>query len=606
MKVDIQDVFVEWEVESDIRGRFRRSGRMFIPTPSGEFPWVNIKTAGRHFEVLLPLVKAMRQPNDELPIGMVTISDLEREITSLHETVRPGQTIDKTIVHGEAWLCKKFCVLVKRKLSRGQYCRDPRFRALLHELSPPEDTEDHDGRSTSDDSDANVDDDDNDDHAGGPVHVPAEEAIVLDDDDEVDRECDGPKDPAQELAHPIEPVIPELSSQRMDEVDECPMNGDEVLTGDGEIPLTQEAAKSPQQEDNDSQEEESCPTNLLTSFDDADISEDEEEKDAPQKPDSETQKNEDKQDAKHKPVTEKKGWKDLPNTKQPSIPFLEKKLAALRRQQTASSAKKSVPSSSSSSLKDEVVVVNDSLPYGEDNAETQEPLDDVEDIMNRLKAEAPPIDEDMSEHSVLRRQQLHIKASSMDDGDGDDNALTDGKTDDGGKKPKGKGKGKGRGGKGKGKGKGKVKKPTSTKKPGKAKKTEKEQSLEGSAGSEPTKKHKRKSKEADVGKDVSEGKETEEGGEAPKKPKRVRNPGGSVTFARRYKPSSSFGAAKWDAIRNAFVAEIKPHLSKFSEHEDHFWMFCGKEWEGQEVSESNVEAAAIRAALDYVATKVQL
>ena len=35
-------------------------------------------------------------------------------------------------------------------------------------------------------------------------------------------------------------------------------------------------------------------------------------------------------------------------------------------------------------------------------------------------------------------------------------------------------------------------------------------------------------------------------------------------------------------------------------------MFCGKEWEGQEVSESNVEAAAIRAALDYVATKVQL
>ena len=40
--------------------------------------------------------------------------------------------------------------------------------------------------------------------------------------------------------------------------------------------------------------------------------------------------------------------------------------------------------------------------------------------------------------------------------------------------------------------------------------------------------------------------------------------------------------------------------------QDHFWMFCGKEWEGQEVSESNVEAAAIRAALDYVATKVQL
>ena len=206
-------------------------------------------------------------------------------------------------------------------------------------LAPIQDTEDHDGRSTSDDSDANDDDDDNDDqNAGGPVHVPAEEAIVLDDDD-VDQECDGPKDPAQELAHPVEPVVPELSSQRMDEVDECPMNGDEVLTGDGGIPLTQEAATSPQQEDNDSndsQQEESCPTNLMTSFDDADISEDEEEKDAPQKPGSETPKNEDKQDAKHKPVTEKKGWKDLTNTNFPSIPFLEKKIAALRRQQTAS------------------------------------------------------------------------------------------------------------------------------------------------------------------------------------------------------------------------------------------------------------------------------
>lgn len=63
-------------------------------------------------------------------------------------------------------------------------------------------------------------------------------------------------------------------------------------------------------------------------------------------------------------------------------------------------AKKSLPSSSSSNLKDEVVVVNDSLPYGEDNAETQEPLDDVEDIIGRLKEEAPMVDEDMSEHSA--------------------------------------------------------------------------------------------------------------------------------------------------------------------------------------------------------------
>ena len=79
VKVDIRDIFVEWEVEGEIRARFRRSGRIFMPTPSGEFPWVNIKTAGRHYEVLVPLMRALRQPDDEQPIGMVKISDLERE-----------------------------------------------------------------------------------------------------------------------------------------------------------------------------------------------------------------------------------------------------------------------------------------------------------------------------------------------------------------------------------------------------------------------------------------------------------------------------------------------------------------------------------------------
>ena len=69
---------------------------------------------------------------------------------------------------------------------------------------------------------------------------------------------------------------------------------------------------------------------------------------------------------------------------------------------------------------------------------------------------------------------------------------------------------------------------------------------------------------------MSKRKDTEKEVNEPKK-KRVRNPGGSVTFARRYKPSSSFGAAKWDAIRNAFVAEIKPLLNKLSEHEARFF-----------------------------------
>ena len=77
--MEINDIHVAWEVESEIRARFRRSGRIFISNPSGEFPWVNIKTAGRHYEVLSPLMRAMRQPDEDTPIGMVTISDLERE-----------------------------------------------------------------------------------------------------------------------------------------------------------------------------------------------------------------------------------------------------------------------------------------------------------------------------------------------------------------------------------------------------------------------------------------------------------------------------------------------------------------------------------------------
>ena len=47
-------------------------------------------------------------------------------------------------------------------------------------------------------------------------------------------------------------------------------------------------------------------------------------------------------------------------------------------------------------------------------------------------------------------------------------------------------------------------------------------------------------------------------------------------------------------------------VSPSSLFQDHFWMFCGKEWDGHDISESNVEAAAMRAALDYVATKVKV
>lgn len=51
--------------------------------------------------------------------------------------------------------------------------------------------------------------------------------------------------------------------------------------------------------------------------------------------------------------------------------------------------------------------------------------------------------------------------------------------------------------------------------------------------------------------------------------KRPRNPRGlASTFARRYKPTSVFGAAKWEAIRSAFDSVIRAHVTRPYTHED--------------------------------------
>lgn len=62
-------------------------------------------------------------------LGQFSCSGLR--IRKLHESVRPGQGMTKEIkeaVGRDAWIAKKFCVLVKRKLQKGQLCRD---KALL-------------------------------------------------------------------------------------------------------------------------------------------------------------------------------------------------------------------------------------------------------------------------------------------------------------------------------------------------------------------------------------------------------------------------------------------------------------------------------------------
>lgn len=45
-------------------------------------------------------------------------------------------------------------------------------------------------------------------------------------------------------------------------------------------------------------------------------------------------------------------------------------------------------------------------------------------------------------------------------------------------------------------------------------------------------------------------------------------------FAKRKRPNGYFAGLKWDALRDAFVQKIRPHLSTYSAHEDWFVQGC--------------------------------
>lgn len=58
--------------------------------------------------------------------------------------------VNKKQIHVDAWVAKKFMVLVKRKLQRGQVPRQPAFKALMSAVFPDDssdgdDGHDHDG-----------------------------------------------------------------------------------------------------------------------------------------------------------------------------------------------------------------------------------------------------------------------------------------------------------------------------------------------------------------------------------------------------------------------------------------------------------------------------
>lgn len=59
--------------------------------------------------------------------------------------------VNKKQIHVDAWVAKKFMVLIKRKLQRGQVPRQPAFKSLMSAVFPDDsssdgdDGHDHDG-----------------------------------------------------------------------------------------------------------------------------------------------------------------------------------------------------------------------------------------------------------------------------------------------------------------------------------------------------------------------------------------------------------------------------------------------------------------------------
>lgn len=194
---------------------------------------------------------------------------------------------------------------------------------------------------------------------------------------------------------------------------------------------------------------------------------------------------------------------------------------------------------------------------------------------------------------VGRRRQLQVKAAILSD------------DQDGEVPKKGKGKGRGRGrGKGRGKGKHEASKekekdtskdtegtpedatndPPKRKTPRTKAKAAPKVKADTSKPSGASKPPQRKRKAADMSElgaqleaerdlakaqaaEVSNGAPGEGKVTNPPKVRKPRNPQGAVTFARRYKPTSSFGAAKWDAIRNTFIDDLRPALPRAYTHE---------------------------------------
>ncbi|CAL1137239.1 unnamed protein product, partial [Cladocopium goreaui] len=76
-----------------------------------------------------------------------------------------------------------------------------------------------------------------------------------------------------------------------------------------------------------------------------------------------------------------------------------------------------------------------------------------------------------------------------------------------------------------------------------------------------------------------------------------------ATFARRAQPTTSFGKARWLALRDVFNNRIRAFVKAPSKHEDIFWKFAGDWWAKKqyEMDESNLPMLSSEAATEYLA-----
>lgn len=78
-RVSLVGLAGEWERDEGLRARFRGTCRLFTPAADGNYPVVNITVAGRHFDVLAPLLKRLRPRAAGQPMGMITIKAVSKQ-----------------------------------------------------------------------------------------------------------------------------------------------------------------------------------------------------------------------------------------------------------------------------------------------------------------------------------------------------------------------------------------------------------------------------------------------------------------------------------------------------------------------------------------------